>query len=346
MRPWSHPCKERKDGAPSFGVAYTKVLKGGPPASQIDILASLAHPRIKNQRNRFVMIESYFDESGIHAEAKSCVVAGFYGTQIAWRKFEQEWQKVIGDYPELRECGFHSKEFFQRTDKRERLGPYKGWDDAKASRFLDRLVQVILRHRIFPICSGIIVDDFRVLPLQTRQWLTGAKFSATTGEALSSGCPNKSYYLPFSFCVLDAARMSGANSVDKIHFFAGLDRTFHEYASTLYKFTLEDSRIQRSLKSLLGQISFPLAKDTPGLQAADLLAYRLHRLTLDRIKAKDKVPVPPLLAQILRYRKNKQRFLMFDSVRLKELEQLGRNMYNELERENLLSKYIDHLRDS
>ena len=29
----THPCKERKDGAPSFGLAYTEILKGWPPAS-------------------------------------------------------------------------------------------------------------------------------------------------------------------------------------------------------------------------------------------------------------------------------------------------------------------------
>lgn len=313
--------------------------------SQIDVLASLVHPRIAKRRDLFVMIEAYFDESGIHDGAKACIVAGFYGTQIAWRKFEKEWQKVIADYPELRDCGFHAKHFFQRTDNRERIGPYKGWDDKKAGKFLDRLVQTIIRNRIFPICYGIIVDDFLALSLKTRQWLTGAKFSVD-GVALTSGCPNKGYYLPFSFCVMDSARMSGANTTDKIHFFAGLDRTFHEYASSLYNFILVDSRVPSSLKAKLGQIGYPLAKDTPGIQAADLLAYRLHRLANDRIKVESNIPVPKLLNQILKNRKPKQRFIMFDSVRFQQLERIGQQMYDELSKEGLLYDYVEQLRSS
>ena len=28
----AHPCKKRKDGAPSVGMVHTKIVKGGPPA--------------------------------------------------------------------------------------------------------------------------------------------------------------------------------------------------------------------------------------------------------------------------------------------------------------------------
>jgi len=140
--------------------------------------------------------------------------------------------------------------------------------------------------------------------------------------------------------------MSGADSTDKIHFFAGLDRTFYEYANALYRFLLEDSRLPDSVKSLLGQISFPLAKDTPGLQAADLLAYRLHRLAIERIKAERNIPVPALLAKILRNKKPQQRFIMFDSVRLQQLEQAGQKMYDELAQQGMLSNYVKHLRNS
>jgi len=29
----AHPCEKRKDGAPSVGMVYTKIVKGGPPTS-------------------------------------------------------------------------------------------------------------------------------------------------------------------------------------------------------------------------------------------------------------------------------------------------------------------------
>lgn len=290
------------------------------------------------------MIEAYFDESGIHDQAKVCVVGGFYGTQAAWRTFERQWNKIIADYPELHDCGFHAKEFFDRANGK-RTGHYKNWNDDKTRKFLDRLVQAIMRNRIFPITYGIVVEDFLSLPLEARRWLTGARFRPD-GKCVSSGSPNKSYYMPFSFCVLDSARMSGANRIDKIHFFAGLDRTFYEYASALYKHILVDSRLQESVKQLLGQISYPLAKDTPGLQAADLLMYRCYRFALDKIDAKQNLPIPPLIAKLTKNRKAKQRFDLFDSTRLQQLQDMGKRAYEKLVQEGRISEYLGNLRRS
>jgi hypothetical protein len=81
-----------------------------------------------------VMMEAYFDESGIHDGAKVCVVAGFYGTQPAWRVFENQWKKILSDYPELDGEGFHAKRFFARNENQERVGRYIGWADEKVFR--------------------------------------------------------------------------------------------------------------------------------------------------------------------------------------------------------------------
>jgi uncharacterized protein DUF3800 len=284
------------------------------------------------------MIEAYFDESGIHDGAKVCVVAGYYGSQSAWRTFERHWNRIIEDYPELHDCGFHATRFFKRV-KGKRIGHYKDWTDDKARHFLDRLVQAVMRNRIFPISYAIVVEDFLSLPLVTRKWLTGAQFRPD-GKCVTSGCPKKSYYLPFSLCILDSARMSGANPVDKIHFFAGLDRSFYRYANALYKFILVDSRLPASIKGLLGQIGYPLAKDTPGLQAADLLAYRFYRFALDKIETKTNIPTPPLLSKLIKNRKSRQRFDLFESTRLQKLETLGRQMYDELARQGRIQGYL------
>jgi hypothetical protein len=71
-----------------------------------------------------MMMEAYFDESGIHEQAKVCVVAGFYGEQQSWRDFENRWNTVIADYPELSGEGFHAKRFRARKEGR-RVGRYK-----------------------------------------------------------------------------------------------------------------------------------------------------------------------------------------------------------------------------
>jgi hypothetical protein len=274
------------------------------------------------------MVEAYYDESGIHDGASVCVVGGFYGHQRAWRKFEREWNKIIDDYPELKNFGFHARRFFAR-DKGKRVSPYSDWSDVKAAKFLERIVQAIMRNSIAPIGYGIVVKDFRSISLTNRKWLTGAKF-LTNGKCISSGNPNKPYYVPFQYCVLDAARMSNANPVDKIHFFAGLDRSFHEYATDLYRYIVSDQRrLSEELRDVLGQISYPLAKDTPGLQAADLLTYELYQLALKQQSDKN-IKQSLLLKQLLKNRAPKQRFLLFDLARLHEMIRLAKAQYKEL----------------
>lgn len=290
-----------------------------------------------------MVIEAYFDESGIHENAEVCVVAGYYGTQKAWRGFEKQWDKILSDYPELKQ-GFHAKKFFRR-DNRKRVGEYADWDDIKARRFLDRLVQCIIGNRIFPISFAIIVGDFRKLPLMERKWLTGARFTIN-GKPISSGCPNRSYYVPFDFCVLDSARMSGANVTEKIDFFVGLDRSFSGYANTLYSFVLSDARLPASVRNLLGRISYPLASSTPGLQAADLLAYRLYRFALDKVAAKQNLPIPALISKLTKNRKSGQRFTMFDSSRLTQLINMGQHAFHELARRGELSDHFKKMRET
>jgi hypothetical protein len=93
----------------------------------IDLLASLVHPRGgRKWRNRFVMMEAYFDESGIHDGAKVCIVAGYYGSHSAWKRFESQWNKILADYPEVAVKGFHAKVFFGRDESGNRVKEYKG----------------------------------------------------------------------------------------------------------------------------------------------------------------------------------------------------------------------------
>jgi hypothetical protein len=245
------------------------------------------------------MMEAYFDESGIHERAKVCVVAGFYGEQQSWRDFENRWNAVITDYPELEGEGFHAKRFYARKHGK-RVGRYRNWTDERAESLLERLVVCITSSNvIFPIAYAALVDDFLALPLQSRQWLTGAKFNKKNGRVISGGCPNKPYYLPFTFCVLKSAEKSATAPGDKTNVFVGLDRTFHGYASSLYKFLLVDDRLSESVRSKLGTLTNPLAKDTPGIQAADLIAYTMYGASIVALANPKKYQPPAFLMRLL-----------------------------------------------
>lgn len=278
--------------------------------SQIDRLAALVHPRGSKWRNRFVVIESYLDESGIHDGARICVVAGYYGNHAAWRKVEREWRVVLRRHG-LESHGFHAKEFWGRKNGK-RVGVYTEWSDEQADQFLDSLVQIIMRNRIFPVGNAIIVAEWKEFSLEQRRFLTGAEMREN-GKLRGSGSPNKPYYVPFLFCVYNSVRHSGVN--EKVHFFAGLDKTFSRHAVALYQGILKDKRIP--VRDLLGNIDFPLSKETPPLQAADMLAYELYRHNLVRFHRN--TTKSPTLKRITKNVRSGQSFLVFGRQRLLDL---------------------------
>jgi len=72
----------------------------------------------------------------------------------------------------------------------------------------------------------------------------------------------------------------------KAHFFFGLDRPFGKYAAALYKILKTGPTLTSvAFRERLGDIAFPLAKETPQLQAADLLAYLTTQHVEERLAA-------------------------------------------------------------
>jgi hypothetical protein len=247
--------------------------------------------------------EAYFDESGIHDHAQMCVVGGYYGVESAWRKFEPQWKKILKDHG-LLDVGFHAKVFYRREDGK-RVPPYADWADVRAEEFENRLIQAIMRSRIFPFGHGSAVAEWDALPYGMRKFLSGAH--RRNGKFLSTGSPDKSYYLPFQFCVSDAVCNSGAR--DKVHMFAGIDRTFSKYAEILYSQLRDDPRLSDEIRDHMGTLAFPLAKETPALQACDLLVYQLYRFQLARLKGPARKR--PILTSLLKNRRPAQRFNLF-----------------------------------
>jgi hypothetical protein len=269
------------------------------------------------------MMEAYFDESGIHDGAAVCAVGGFYGSQSEWRRFEAQWGTLLADYPEVKNAGgFHAKVFFGRDDKGNRLGPYKTWSDEKAHKFLERIVQAVIRNRIFPVGCAIVVQHFMDMPLIRRKWFTGAQFDKN-GKPITSGSPKKPYYVPFQFSVLECIHTS--KTTDKVHFYAGLDRTFSGYATELHKQLVIDPRIPDHYRNFIGGLSFPLAKDTPGLQAADLLVNRMYRHSSKVAQEQKTLPLPSLLNMLIKNRKPRQTFNLLTDKKLDGIVEKARS---------------------
>jgi len=221
-----------------------------------------------------VVLSAYLDESGIHDHARVCVVAGYFGGPGQWKRTERAWRKVLRDFdvPD-----FHAKQFWAKDRLGDRLGPYVGWNEAKDKRFLDGLIEAIRRYKIYPISAAIYVDDFLAFPMNQRRYLTGAQ--ALNGKFITSGNPKKPYFVPFQMCILNTTKY--AESRSKAHFFFGLGKPFSSYARQYFG----EIRIHPDMARTdrMGDIHFPVAAETPQLQAADLLSYLMYQHTQQRL---------------------------------------------------------------
>jgi hypothetical protein len=215
------------------------------------------------------MIEAYIDESGIHGDATVCVVAGYFGRRSHWNYFGSAWRKVLHRF-NFQLADFHAKD----QVKQEKHRP-----------MLLELAKTISKYQIYPVSMILAVEDFKSFSTEERRWLTGGSFRE--GKVVSTGAPSKPYFVPFQLLLQRITDYAKAGS--KAHFFCGLDRKFSEYARALFaKIKTDPHRpdTEWPSKSRLGEIAFPMASETPELQAADLFAHCTYLHMLERMKQK------------------------------------------------------------
>lgn len=214
------------------------------------------------------MFDAYFDESGIHKGAEACIVAGYFGQRAAWTKLEVRWLAT------LRKFGVPLEQFHAK-DAVKGNGFFSGWPETKLNKFLFAIADKIAGCRVYPACYGLFVDEFFGFSLNERRFLTGASWNGK--RFLTSGCPNKPYFVAFVEClkiVTDHTR------IGRSHFFFGIDRPASEYAAPLFRYLRARSRAVDREK--LGDVAFPEAKKTPELQAADLFSYLSYKHMQER----------------------------------------------------------------
>ena len=127
----------------------------------------------------------------------------------------------------------------------------------------------VTSYKIYPATHAIVIPDFNSFSEVQRRFFTGAEIR--NGRLVSSGSPNRPYFAPFQKCIKRIASYAPVGG--RAHFFFGLDRPFAKYAGAYYKNLQTSETLVVDFRERLGQISFPLAKETPELQAADLLTY-------------------------------------------------------------------------
>jgi len=285
-------------------------------------LVRIGHPLRGGPRRILAIMRAYLDESGIHKGADICAIAGYFGDQCAWEKFETEWGSILGDF-EVPE--FHAKCFWPRDDKGKRVEPYAGWSDQKATEFLDKLLKAITDCCIYPVGAAVVGKEWKGLSVDERRYLTGGEIR--NGRFKTTGSPSKSYFLPFLQVVQRIARY--CEEGEKVCCFFGLDRTFSGYALNYYRDIIKR---KWDWASHLGDIGFPLGIDTTPLQAADLLSYEVYQYAIERLSHWDhSIQSNPVLASALSLVKSPDDdFKLYDKRSLDAVLKDFRKQYPEL----------------
>jgi Protein of unknown function (DUF3800) len=231
-----------------------------------DWLLWMLHPR--GQEKVAAVLDAYCDESGIQDGAAVCVVAGWVGTSRNWELFEQRWLKASQG------VDFHGKQFFVRDGNGARVGPYKEFTDAQADSYLRGVITAIEGSDIKAIGGVVDVAAFKALSVDERKWLTGASWSPRKRRLTTSGAPNKPYYLGFTEC-LEGAALSVKKPGLQVNFVFDQQNQFAPWALMFFQNAQRDSTTHLSRR--LGSVIFQSKAGLGALQAADMLAYALHK---------------------------------------------------------------------
>lgn len=205
------------------------------------------------------MISGYtvsLDDSGTHRGSEAVCLAGFIGQDHRWKKVVKEWNSTLYDY------GVDS---FHGTKLAHYEGEYKGWDEARRTRFTKRLIDIVAAHLSSFIMSTVHLEDYRQLvPANLRQRIGSPIALAMKGVLLNVDvwARDFSQIEPVGF-LIDSG-MKGRGEI-----------------AALLRRVRKHEKLSRELH--IGALAEDLVERRPELQAADLHAYESYRFVTDQV---------------------------------------------------------------
>lgn len=262
----------------------------------------LVHPK-DGRKKVFCVLHAYFDDSGTHRGAQVCTLAGYFGSERQWNKFDRQWQKALQDAG-LDE--FHATRFWSHW-KGQPIKEYATWGKERSKAFILQLLGIIGSYRIFPVGASVVMRDWESLSQDEKSVLTGATYDHK-GKLVTSGAPNKTYFLPFLDCVHAAA--SYCNPGHLMHCSFDRNDYFSSYGLDYFNF-LKSLGTETSKR--LGEPFFPDSKRATPLQAADLLAYELNRYMHARMaRGMGLLSINSILHRAAKNSRSKHDFKLYD----------------------------------
>ena len=220
---------------------------------------------------------AFGDESGIGREARWCVMGGFsLPSERAWKEFRTQWRATL-DSESVPQ--FHAADFYNATNWLSTKSPYYGWDHDRATKFHDRLLTSFrqVQRRLNPSNCAVNVPDFNELPLEHRQFATGALLQWTVWgpetykrKLKGTGKPSTPWFLAFRDFVMRVLEHVPEGA--KLHII--LDRQ-DQYAGLAHHVWNDFSKWNLTGWERLGDLTFARSDDYEPLQLADMYTNNL-----------------------------------------------------------------------
>jgi hypothetical protein len=212
-----------------------------------------------------VLMQGFYDESGIHADSRVTTIAGWmFGTDHA-RPCWDEWQKALAA-KNLTE--FHASDFdhFVKANK---------WSQTDHDEFLDTLTGILKKYAWFGTCGSVMTSAYNGLPDWLKKRIGGR------------------YHFCFHVLMHQISeRMQSIHS--RRSPFMVFERTDKVIGRTLDDF----AKINQGAYGL-GAIVFDTKENVPMLQTADFLVYEINRWLDEQLYAvgNPRVQIRKLAAQ-------------------------------------------------
>jgi hypothetical protein len=226
------------------------------------------------------MVSAFLDESGIDLPPESaahCVVGGFITSDKNWLKIIDRWCNVLDAF-KIRV--FHAKKFFALDDRKNRVGEYKGWGDAKANSFINGLIDSLGTTTPRLVCSAVKTKDFNGLSYGERKFVTGGMPAIAPDSEYfkwyTTGAPSKPYFFALRSTFVESLN----SSKQLIHFIHDRQNLYEPYAHELAR--VFRIGLGRGMNRLFGSLVFEDKERIPPLQLADLLCYLANRNSIPR----------------------------------------------------------------
>ena len=100
------------------------------------------------------MFRAYFDRSELGAPADVVAVSGYLSAEEHWAAFERAWNQTLNEF---------GVDTFHMTEFECRLGSFKGWEQARRTELLSRLIDLIANHALVAIGAALVVADYNAL---------------------------------------------------------------------------------------------------------------------------------------------------------------------------------------